>query len=213
MKILKISKNCKLFLFLISLSILKSYSQTGASLYFDGSNDYVAVSSASNIPIGNSLYTIEAWIKPTAAGAKGIIGWGPWGSGNQTNAFRLNGSQLVNYWWGNDLNADPSPINLLDGNWHHVAATFDGTTRKIYVDGILKASDTPSGHNVPNANNLRIGSTNNGEYFTGGLDEIRVWNIARTQCELQNNMNCEINSPLLGLVANYHFNQGAAGGK
>ena len=115
---------------------------------------------------------------------------------------------------GTDLIVSASPINLLDGNWHHIAATFDGTTRSIYVDGILKGSDNPgSSHTVP-AMNVRIGSTCTlcgGEYFNGGIDEVRIWNVGRTQCDVISYMNCEIPSSETGLVANYHFNQGFDG--
>jgi hypothetical protein len=58
-------------------------------------------------------YTLETWFKTTVSGALGFIGWGPWGSGNQCNALRTNGNTLVNYWWGNDLVINPSPINLI----------------------------------------------------------------------------------------------------
>jgi alpha-tubulin suppressor-like RCC1 family protein len=183
----------------------------GAALDFDGVNDYVSVTSPTNIPIGNSLYTIEAKIKPRTLGIEGIAGWGTYGIGNQVNALRLDGSgNIINYWWGPDLTVSSSPVNMLDGNWHHIAATFDGTTRKIYLDGVLKGSDIPGGHTVPNGANFRIGSTNNGEFFNGGLDEVRIWNTARTTCEINSYMNCEIPTSAAGLIANYHFNQGIA---
>ncbi|MCW3078518.1 MAG: hypothetical protein JWO32_3127, partial [Bacteroidetes bacterium] len=183
-----------------------------AALNFDGVNDFVGIPASASIPIGNLPYTIEAKIKPTVLGVRGIVGWGNYGTVNQVNALRLDPSgNIVNYWWGADLTVSPSPINLVDGNWHHVAATFDGTTRSIYVDGVLKGSDTPGAHAVPNSNNLRIGSTNNGEFFNGGIDETRIWNIARTQCEINMYKDCEIPSTATGLSANYHFNQAFAG--
>ena len=143
------------------------------SLYFDGNTSYLQlVDSALNIPSGNDNYTIEAWIKPT--GGLGIVGWGSWGSGNQVNAFRLGGQySLINYWWSNDL-AVTSP-DLYDGNWHHVVATFDGTERRIYMDGSLLNSDNPgSSHSVGLTDNLRVGSTNNGEYFVGSISNLRI---------------------------------------
>lgn len=181
----------------------------GAALNFDGADDYVGSITPANIPVGNSPYTIEANIKPTTLGVEGIAGWGTYGTTNQVNALRLDASgNIINYWWGPDLIVSSSPVNMADGNWHHIAATFDGTTRKIYLDGVLKGSDIPGGHSVPNGANFRIGSTNNGEFFNGGLDEVRIWDIARTQCEINSYMNCEIPSSAAGLIANYHFNQG-----
>ena len=185
----------------------------GAALNFDGVDDYVSVATVTNIPVGNSPYSIEAKIKPITLGVEGIAGWGTFGTTNEVNALRIDGSgNIINYWWGPDLIVSSSPVNMADGNWHHVAATFDGTTRKIYLDGVLKGFDTPGNHTVPNATNLRIGSTNYGEFFNGGLDEVRIWNIARTNCEIISYMDCEIPSSAPGLVANYHFNQAISGG-
>jgi hypothetical protein len=196
---------------IIALSGDTLHAQSFNALDMDGANDYVSLSSSTPVPIGNSNYTIEAWIKPTTMGTCGIIGWGPWGSGNQVNALRLFSGGFLNYWWGNDIGASTSN---LAGAWHHVAATFNGTTRCLYLDGALVASDLPgSGHAVPSASNLCIGRTNNNEYFPGSIDEVRVWNRALCQAELQNNMNGELPSPTTqsGLVAYYKGNQGTAG--
>jgi hypothetical protein len=184
------------------------YNCTASALNFDGGNDHVAVF-VTGLPINNSQYTIEAKIKPTILSVEGIVGWGNYGTGGQANALRLDGSgNIINYWWGPDLSVSCAPINLLDGNWHHVAAAFDGTTRRIFVDGILKGSDTPGAtHSVPNMN-FKIGSTNNGEYFNGGIDEVRIWNVGRTQCDINTYKDCEIPTTATGLIANYHFNQG-----
>ena len=164
--------------------------KVGQAFSFDGLNDFVSVSSPSGIPIGNSTYTISAWIRPDTFGTFGIVGWGNYGNTNQVNAFRLTASGLVNYWWSNDLYA--SAPDLTDGNFHHVAAMFDGTTRSIFVDGNLVTSDTPVGHNVPNASNFRIGSTCplcGGEHFDGLIDEVAIYNRALSQTEIQSIVN------------------------
>ncbi|GAA4039006.1 hypothetical protein GCM10022409_25830 [Hymenobacter glaciei] len=185
------------------------------ALAFDGVDDYVALPSTTPVPVSNSNYTIEAWIKPTAMGDYGIIGWGNYGTTNQVNALRLYSGGLINYWWGNDAII---PTANLSGRWHHVAATFDGTTRRIYLDGVQAGSDTPgAGHAVPNANNLRIGSTNPppsglGEYFPGSIDEVRVYNTGLTAAQVQADM-FSTNPAVPGnQVAYYDFNQGTAGG-
>src|SRR5678815_4524120 len=87
----------------------------------------------STLPAGNSPYTIEAWINPTVMNSGAIAAWGTFGTANRVNAFRLSPTGLVNYWWANDLSVT---VNLV-GDWHHVAATFDGTTRRILVDGAV----------------------------------------------------------------------------
>jgi hypothetical protein len=154
-----------------------------SALNFNGTSDYIAIPSPSNIPIGNSSYTIQAWIKPSATGTRGIVGWGNYGTSNQSNALKLEGTnQVVNYWWSNDLTATVGTIQT--GTWYHVAATYDGTTRRIYWNGAIMASDTPTGHNVPDANNLTIGTINIDKYFAGVIDEVRIYDYARTPAQI-----------------------------
>src|SRR5262249_48590378 len=131
---------------------------------------------------------------PTAAGNEGILGYGNYGTTNQTNAFRLldDGTGHLNfrhYWWSNDLDAFTTiPAN--SGTWHLAVAEFDGTTRRILLDGNVIASDTPSpGHNVP-AINLDVGATDvlggvPQEIFNGLIDEAQIYNRALTQAEVQ----------------------------
>ncbi|MEM5797227.1 MAG: LamG domain-containing protein [Candidatus Aenigmatarchaeota archaeon] len=160
----------------------------GSCLKFDGVNDYVSVSNPVNIPIGNSPYTIALWFKADSNGVRGLVGWGNFGAWNQVNALRLWGDSCPNlgfrhYWWSNDLDVCTNYPAV--GGWSHVAATFDGTTRRIYLNGTQIASDTPTGHNVPNANNFRIGSTNLGEYFNGTIDDVRIYDRALTADEIK----------------------------
>ena len=177
------------------------------ALDFDGTNDYVAVSNPSSIPVGIESYTIEAWFYADQMGTRGIVGWGNYGSYNQVTALRLHGSNgFRHYWWANDLDVTTGDIS---GAWHHVAVTWDGTDRKLYLDGVFKKGDQPSGHAVPNASNFRIGSTNNGEYFDGKIDEIRIWSEARTQPEIQATMNNTLTGSEGGLVAYYKMNDGS----
>jgi len=63
---------------------------------------------------------------------------------------------------------------FLDKEWHHVAFTYDGTTRKIYIDGELKNSDTPSGSIKPNAQGVSIGYWYANTGFNGLIDEVRI---------------------------------------
>lgn len=157
-----------------------------SSLSLDGTDDRISVSGSTGIPTGNTTYTISAWIKPTSYGTYGIVGWGNWGTNNQVNALRLSANGLVNYWWGNDLTVTVS--GLTDGNWHHVVALFDGTTRAIYVDGRLINSDTPTSHNTTFAD-FNIGRTNSTEYFPGQIDDVKIFNYALTATQVRNIMN------------------------
>jgi Concanavalin A-like lectin/glucanases superfamily/Secretion system C-terminal sorting domain/The GLUG motif len=158
-----------------------------------------------SVPVSGP-YTMEAWIRPNSMGTCGIVGWGYYGSDNAVNAFRLTDNGLINYWWNNDLSVTTGDLT---GTWHHVAATFDGTTRNIYLDGVLAGQDNPgSSFNTSDNSNFAIGTTNNySEFFDGDMDEVRIWNVARTQEELQTSMHTTLAGTETGLVAYWKFDE------
>lgn len=150
----------------------------GLSLSGGGGLTTVTGSVPSLFPLGNAGYTISADFEASSIGTFGIIGWGAYGSGDEVNALRLspeNGG-FRHYWWTNDLTAAAASAD--DGNWHNVTVTFDGTTRNLYYDGSLLASDNPGGgHNTQNQN-FAIGDTFYTEYFVGRLDNVAVFDQA-----------------------------------
>ncbi|MBI2573389.1 LamG domain-containing protein [Candidatus Woesearchaeota archaeon] len=150
---------------------------------FDGNGDYIQLNTTTGIPVGNDLYTISAWINPTICnGGYGIVGWGSYGSSNQANAFRLaTGCFILNYWWANDIT---STGTVAINQWNHVVATFNGSTRSLYINGRLDKSDTPSGHNVVVVDPVTIGKTYSNEYFNGTIDEVRIWNCSFNSTEI-----------------------------
>ena len=154
----------------------------GGILTFNGSNQYVSFSSPSNIPIGNSNYTISVWFNASSLGQIGFVGWGGYLNTNQVNALRLSATGFVHYWWGNDLAVNTS---LSINTWYNVVARFDGTNRQLWLNNVLIGGDTPgSGHNVPNANNLTIGTTNVNEYFNGKISNVEIYNRAISDSEI-----------------------------
>ena len=155
-------------------------------LVFNGSNQYVSVSGNTNIPVGNSNYTIGVWFNADTLGDKGLVGWGNYGTANEANAFRLTSNGLINYWWLNDLSVTTT---ITPGNWYYAVATFNGTIRSIYVNGSLVGSDTPTGHNVTTSSNLTIGVTNSTEYFDGSIGDVQIFDRAITPTEILQNYN------------------------
>lgn len=155
------------------------------------------------IPSGHSPYTIEAWIKPDRMHVGAIAAWGNYAN-SQVNAFVLDVDGLVNYWWGNDLKLQWTPS--LAGAWHHVAATYDGTTRRILLDGVARTNDTPAPPNVSSAD-FRIGLANFGQYFDGQMDEVRIWKVARSESQIQDSMRRQLWGNEVGLVAYWRLDE------
>ena len=158
----------------------------GGGLLLDGSGDFISCGSSTltNLPIGNSNYTISVWVKSAALNTGGYIGWGEYGSNNRVNAFRTNNDGIQNYWWGNDLIHRSPALNLLN-QWHHAVVNYNGTNRTIYFDGALLKTDTPGTPNST-ASNFAIGRTAPmySEFFNGTLDDLSIWNRALTLDEI-----------------------------
>ena len=146
------------------------------SAQFDGTGDYLSGTYNTSFPTGNDAYTIEAWIYLTGTIARShIVAWGTLAS-YQSNGFRINdaGNGLLNYWYGDDL--DTGNIGIVANNWYHVVAQFDGTTRRIYLNGVSVASaNTPAGHNVPTSGTFAVGSSVSAvDLFTGYISNLRI---------------------------------------
>ncbi len=187
-----------------------------AALNFDGINDYIETG-ASPVDLGQSDFTIETWIK-TTGNDMGIMSClnnnGTWETGEKSFIIENDGHvEFVGF--GNDFIHASGAVN--DGSWHHVALTWDlqsgvNGVGKIYIDGVDRTASSTYTANNTNIGTFKIGMHNGNESnvtFQGSMDEFRVWNVARTQCEIQTYMNCEITNTLTNLVANYHFNQGS----
>ncbi|MES2777988.1 MAG: FG-GAP-like repeat-containing protein [Bacteroidota bacterium] len=189
-----------------SPTTLSATRDMGNAVSFDGINDYIHVPSPAAIPTGNSSYTMEAWIKPNTMGTRGIIGFGKYGTMNEVNAVRLTDNGISHYWWSNDLTIS---TGNLTGQWHHVAVTFDGFNREIYLDGIGIAHDQPNNgtHNVPATDSLTIGVTNRTEFFDGQMDEVRIWNIVRTDPEIKAGLKGSVPTNSPGLISYFKMDE------
>ena len=155
----------------------------GSAVFFDGIG-YANVIEESSIPIGNDNYTINVWFNPTSfTGENALVGWGDYGTTSAVNAFRLiSNTGITNYWWDNDLAV---AYGFQTDTWYNATCTFDGTTRKIYVNGVLYGSDTPVGHDVPDALNLSVAYSGTGsDPFIGSIEVLSIYNVALTNAQI-----------------------------
>ncbi|MGK4568078.1 LamG-like jellyroll fold domain-containing protein [Flavobacterium sp. 3HN19-14] len=186
------------------------------ALQFNGTNNYMTL----NRSVSDD-FTIEYWIKttqPNAAGAdwysgKGIIDGEISGNVNDFGVSLMNSKIAFGIGGGGTFTDKTiqSTTSVNTGQWFHVALTRTKSSGaiKIYINGVLEASDVSSNTNslaAPSA--LRIGSLLNGSnYFSGTLDEIRIWNVVRTQAEIQSNINTDFSSGATGLLDYFKMNQ------
>ncbi|MDP2896332.1 MAG: putative Ig domain-containing protein [bacterium] len=99
----------------------------------------------------------------------------------------------------------------LEGEWHHVAGTYDGSTLSLYIDGQLENSIPTQLQPVHNNGLLTLGWSPVGYLLSwnGRLDEVRVWNRCRTPQEINRTMNVRMTGTEQGLVAYWNLDEGA----
>jgi hypothetical protein len=81
--------------------------------------------------------------------------------------------------------------------WTHLTATYDASTLRLFVNGVQVGSQTTTGALLTSTGALRIGGNSIwGEHFAGLIDEVRIYNRALSQAEIQADMNAPVGSPL-----------------
>ncbi|HST47713.1 LamG-like jellyroll fold domain-containing protein [Jatrophihabitans sp.] len=140
--------------------------------------------SASAVPVFNSARTVEAWVKPRDTYLRWILGWGTAATDRSFNVGTTNDALMVSG-YADDLTF-PTGKSLEDGAWHHLVATYDGSTVAAYVDGVSLGSRTfHAALNTVSSGLFRIGSAMDGSTpYYGGLDEIAVYPTALSASEV-----------------------------
>jgi hypothetical protein len=167
--------------------------RSGQALTFDGTNDWVTVNDAAALDVTRT--TLEAWVRPTT-----LSGW-------RTAIMKESAIGLAYALYAHDNAPRPSAYMNTGGpdievqgtsglplnTWTHLAMTFDGTVMRLYVNGAQVNTRNTTGNIIATGNALRIGGNALwGEYFAGQIDEVRIYNRALTQAEIQTDMNTPV---------------------
>ncbi len=187
----------------------------GNGLNFDGSNDYVSI--VHNAAFNVAKITMETWVywtPTTSADVQFLCSKG-------TEALEIQAGGTAN-----GLRFIPRTgvfidvANALKTNaWTHVAFVYDpsNTYAKVYINGVEVSYTVTSGAIssvlVNNTNDINLGRRSTNQYYLkGSLDEFRIWNVVRTQAEIQAGMFNVVSPSSTGLIASYSFDNGTAGG-
>ncbi|OOV20111.1 LamG-like jellyroll fold domain-containing protein [Flavobacterium sp. LM4] len=180
-----------------------------SALDFDGIDDKVNCDTGISTVLSNTnKLTVEAWIKTTRdSNVETIVSNHGNGSSTQFDLRTVNGEFNCFIGFGSYVVTGGT---VIPNTWQHVAMVFDGTSVTLYVDGVnVGTTPTPSNYTLPTSvAPMILGYNGYGEIFKGQMDEVRVWNKALTQTEIQNNKNCELGPGQTNLLAYYQFNQG-----
>ncbi len=170
-------------------------------------NKYIEVpSNASLTPI--STLTFEAWVSLRDAlngGCSSIFG-----KGYQSSYWvGVCGTTLRSYLAGTASLKDGGVVPM--NKWTHIAVTYDGANRRHYINGELAGTFAQAGLLPTNGSAFRIGSdVNFSPSPTGSIDEVRLWNVARTEAQIRSTINVALTTAQPGLVSVWSLNGSGA---
>jgi hypothetical protein len=166
--------------FNVSYSTNQGYTPAvfGGSSYFDGTGDYIQAPTSSAFTFGTGAFTIEAWVNPSVNATQvtqWIYGNISTNSGNTQVGLGIvvNGTLQLQTWNAAIVTTSTVvPLNV----WTHVAASFDGTTYRLFINGVLSATGTTLytfSTNGPGTIGYN-GSQGSNSLFTGYISDVRV---------------------------------------
>lgn len=201
-----------------SVSIDIEESSGSFALQFAGSQSTVTAD-ADDLDLTTD-FTIEMWIRPLNEGlgpAQHLLS--KWGSvSNAAYYMAIAGGHSTDRTLELGTRDSPGGSNtVVQGNvplqndiWQHVAAVFDNGEVRLYVDGQLDTVQT--GPHVPQVTSQAVSlgreRSRNPNWYSGLVDEVRIWNVARTAAEIAATMNVSLTGSEPGLVAYWQLDEG-----
>jgi len=198
----------------ISITVNWGTSGLGNAIFLDGFTGFVEVPNSASISSIDTAITIEAWVAPAdqyynTIVCKGLANYGIELAGYLDPGIFLTGVTApdANYYWGRIM----VPDYLTANQWSHIAITYSVSTGvNAYLNSSIVYSTPATGLIQPGTPDLRISARVDStytEYFNGGIDDVRIWRIVRTQNDIIQNMNKELTGSESGLVAYWKFDE------
>jgi hypothetical protein len=163
----------------------------GKALAFNGTSSWVTVADAPSLDLTSGM-TLEAWVFPTAT----MTGWRtvmmkeqPGGDTYYLSANSDRGQPATGVYASGAMRQLNGGTTIAVNAWSHLAATYDGVTQRLYINGVQVASRAQSGPIATSTGALRIGGNSVwGEYFKGYIDEVKLYKRALSPAEIQADM-------------------------
>lgn len=181
----------------------------GGALKFNGElQQYVSVP----IDVPETEYTVEFWFRTEDpnAGLFCVVDQNLGTGGHDRHIHLINGNIRIRTWSGPGVEVSEG-LNLADGKWHHIAhvISMDLGGQYVYVDGELVIEGEKDTSNFDWQKHINIGFSNDAaiQYLNGEMDELRIWDAALEQEEIQERMNQPLEGDEDWLLAYYDFDQ------
>lgn len=170
------------FLLLVTLCVQAFVFSQGNSLFLSGATNWV---DAGNINVTGSNLTVEAMIRMTGPSVNVVSKHS--GPANVNYLLRPQSFEITTT---NGYVNLVNPVILQQNVTYHIAATYNGSMLRYYVNGCLTAETPWTGNLVTNSLATALGQQSfcQCEQFTGFMDEVRVWNSVRTEAQIRGNM-------------------------
>lgn len=194
---------------------VRAHSGPGYALSFNGTN-YISITTTGSV---SGTFTVETWVRP--ADTNGATIFSTRVPGENTFDLQLNygvgfhGDIGTGGFWL--TTAADAPFAYTSNQWFHVAYVVTTTNYVIYANGQQIGSNSLMGGTPLLYNSSRPIITiatyfPGAAQFKGQIDEVRVWNVARTKSEIQSNMTVRLTGSESGLVNYYRFDEPNATG-
>jgi hypothetical protein len=189
----------------------------GNALSLDGNNDYGLIADRPSLDIFDPTMTLEVWINYESGSASDAIIVDKTDGAASTNGYELRlkdagDSAQVTLDLPNTFSEPTSNAYIQAGTWNHVAVAYDGNDLTFYINGQEDKQIQPGGSVGGSGLPLVVGantSSANSQFFSGRIDELRLWEDARTQSEIQAHYQQELIGNEQGLKAYWRFNETA----
>jgi CubicO group peptidase (beta-lactamase class C family) len=163
------------------------------ALDFNGVDNFVSINNSQILDITGNQITLSSWVNPRNTGIAGgsrIISKRTDGGGSDVYSlyidsgkfrFRLDGTDMIS--------TSGFPLN----QWTHVAATYDGVNKKIYINGVLDSSQAKTDNIDSSSRGVYLGHREaESRWFDGMIDNVRIYDTALTAQEIIEDMNTPI---------------------
>ena len=158
------------------------------SFYFNSINSSIVTSSSSTLNLSSIDLTISMFIQFNGSANQYIISKRVALSGTEAGyGIQISSGTLRTFVGNGSAGSDTSSItsNILDGNWHHLAMTYNGSTKITYVDGSIRSNvNQILTGSLGNNQNLLIGRIGSTQFFNGSIDEVIIYNRSLSSKEI-----------------------------